>query len=127
MAADDQELVPINIGNINDGAIFEMFEREMQKVWENICDLATPATATRSLTIRVDFKPHSDRCVIETEVASGVKLATVEKHKSKVFLGKTEENSLIAFASDPRQLPLWHAPKPMEETPVISFKQAEKK
>lgn len=122
-AQERDDLVPINIGNINDGAVLEMFERELQKVWANICDLATPATATRSLTVRVDFKPHSDRCVIETEVVSGCKLATIEKHKSKVFLGKTEEGSLIAFESDPRQMPLWHAPKPKDETPVINFKQ----
>ena len=127
MANEQDELIPINIGNINDGAVFDMFEREMRRVWDNICDLSTPATATRSLTIRVDFKPHSDRCVIETEVASSCKLATVEKHKSKIFLGQTEEKELIAFTSDPRQMALWHAPKPKEETPVISFKQAEKK
>ena len=95
MANEQDELIPINIGNINDGAVFDMFEREMRRVWDNICDLSTPAT--------------------------------VEKHKSKVFLGKTEENALIAFTSDPRQMALWHAPKPKDETPVISFKQAEKK
>lgn len=121
MAGEKEELIPINIGNINDGAVFDMFEREMARVWDNICDLSTPATATRSLTIKVEFKPHSDRCVIETEVASGCKLATIEKHKSKVFLGQTEDKALIAFASDPRQMPLWSTSKRKEETPVIQF------
>ena len=87
-----------------------------------LCDLSTPATTTRTLQIRVEFKPHSDRCVVETEVGASCKLAPIEKHKSKVFLGRTEENTLIAFESDPRQMALWHAPKPREKTPVIDFK-----
>jgi hypothetical protein len=122
MAEEKEELIPINIGNINDGAVIDMFDRELQSALKNINDLSTPATATRSITIRLDLKPHSDRCVIETTVSCSTKLAGVEKHNSKVFMGRTEDNSVIAFASDPRQMAFWTAPKPREEAPVIQFR-----
>jgi hypothetical protein len=115
----DQEAIPINIGNINDGAIIDAFDIELRKALENIADLNTPATATRVVTISLSLKPHSDRVTIESEVRSGSKLATIEVHKSKCFLGKAEDGTLVAFASDPRQMPLWSKPKPRES--VITF------
>lgn len=123
MADEKDELIPINIGNINDGAVIDMFERELQCALKNINDLSTPATATRSITIKLDLKPHSDRCVIETTVSCSTKLAGVEKHNSKVFMGRTEENGVIAFSEDPRQMGFWRAPKQREEAPVIQFKR----
>ena len=115
----DQEAIPVNIGNINDGALIEAFDIEFRKALDNIADLNTPATATRTVTLTLTLKPHSDRITIETEVRSGSKLATIEVHKSKCFMGRTEEGTYVAFASDPRQMPLWSKPKPRET--VIAF------
>jgi hypothetical protein len=118
----EAEPIPINIGNINDGAIIDAFELELRKILQNIADQSTTSTATRTLVLRVDFKPHSDRCVIETEFKCSSRLAPIETHKAKVFLGKTEEGGLVAFANDPRQMPLWTAPQP-KEVPVLQFNQ----
>jgi hypothetical protein len=116
----EQELVPINIGNINDGAVIEAFDIEMRKVLMNILDINTPATDTRSLTLKINFKPHSDRITIDTEFKCTSSLAAIETHKSKVFVGKSDDGNIIAFATDPRQMPLWTAPKP-KEVSVIQF------
>ena len=62
-----KELIPIDISTVNDGAIPEGFGIELQKVLANIADINTPATATRSVTLTLILKPHSDRTVIETE------------------------------------------------------------
>jgi hypothetical protein len=121
MEDNDNELIPINIGNINEGAMIEGFEIELRKVLANITDLNTPATATRAVNLQLLLKPHSDRVVIETEFKCTSKLAPIETHTSKCFLGKAEDGTLVAFASDPRQMPLWSAPKPKEMPPVISF------
>jgi hypothetical protein len=86
-----QELIPINIGNVNDGAMIDGFEIELQKALSNIADLNTPATATRAVRLELILKPHSDRIVIETEFKCSCKLAPIETHKSKVFLGRTSE------------------------------------
>jgi hypothetical protein len=119
----EMELIPINIGNINDGAMIEGFDIELRKVLSNIADINTPATATRTITLQLHLSPHSDRVTIDTEFKVSSKLAPIETHKSKVFIGKGEDDALVAFTSDPRQMPLWSAPKP-KETPVIKFDSA---
>ena len=121
---EDKELIPINIGNINDGAMIEGFDLMFRKVLDNIADLNTPATATRSLTLTLTIKPHSDRTTVDTEVACSTKLAAVEVHKSKCFVGKEEGGGMVAFTSDPRQMQLWTAPRPKEAIPVIRFESA---
>jgi len=114
------DVAPINIGNINDGAVIEGFNICLQRVLENIADINTPATSNREIVLKFIFKPRADRCEIETEFHPTVKLAAIEPHKSKVFMGKTDGGVRIALDSDPRQMPLWSAPKP-KEVPVISF------
>lgn len=116
----EQEAIPVNIGNINDGAMIEAFDIEFRRALENILDLSTPATATRTVTLTLQLKPHSDRITIETEFKASSKLAAIETHKAKCFVGKSEDGQVIAFTSDPRQMPLWTPPKP-KETTVIKF------
>jgi hypothetical protein len=115
-----REVNPINIGNINNGAVIEAFDIELRKVLANIVDLNTPATNTRALILRIDFKPHSDRCTIVTDFHCSSKLAPIETHTSKMFLGRAEDGAVVAFDKDPRQMPLWSAPK-LKEVPVIEF------
>jgi hypothetical protein len=110
----------INIGNINEGAAIDAFDLELRKVLENIADLSTVATATRSITLRVDFKPESDRCKVHTEFTIATKLAGIEKNISKIFVAKTDEGALVALDADPRQMPLWSLPA-KAQPPVIQF------
>ena len=126
MVDEVKDVNPINIGNINDGALIEAFDIELRKVLENIRDINTPATATRSLTLTVTFKPHGDRCTVATEVGSKLTLAPIEKHSSKVFLGVTDEGVVVAFDKDPLQMPLWTAPKPKEAS-VLKFNAGDNK
>lgn len=116
-----KQLTPIDIYTVNDGAIVDGFGIELQKVLENIRDINTPATATRSVTLQLILKPHSDRTVIETEVACSSKISTIEKHKSKMFLGVTEGGAPIAFDEDPRQMIMFTPPKPKEVAQPIEF------
>ena len=111
---EEPELISINIANINEGAILEGFELELRRALENIADLNTPATKTRAVQITLILRPHSDRVTIETEVQCTSKLAPIEAHMSKLFIGKSEDGSPVAFSADPRQLPLWSKPKPKE-------------
>lgn len=119
--APETDMIPINIGNINEGAMVDGFEIELKKALANIADLNTPATATRAVTLQLILKPHSDRISIETEFKCACKLAPIETHKSKIFLGHTAEGMPVAFDADPRQMPLWSAPKPQEAPKPIEF------
>jgi len=115
-----EELLTVNIGNINEGAAVDAFDLELRKILENIADLSTVATATRSITLRVDFKPESDRCKVHTEFVVSTKLAGIEKHKSQIYVGRSTEGALIAFDADPRQMPLWEAPR-SSMPPIVQF------
>jgi hypothetical protein len=119
---DAMDLATINIGNINEGAMVDGFDIELRKALENIADLSTPATATRTVTLQLTLKPHSDRVVIETEFRCASKLAGIETHKAKIFLGRAEEGGLVAFDADPRQMPLWSPPKPAKAPDPIEFR-----
>lgn len=114
------EAATINIGNINEGAAIDAFDFELRKVLENIADLSTVATATRTITLKVDFKPESDRCKVHTEFSIVSKLAGIEKHMSKIYVAKTDQGALVALDADPRQMPLWSTPA-KAQPPVIQF------
>jgi hypothetical protein len=116
------EVTVINCENINEGAVTQGFDLELRKVLENIADLNTVATATRAVKLELIFKPHSDRIVIETEFKVTTKLAGIETHKSKIFLGRAEEGGFVAFDVDPRQMPLWSPPKPQKAPEPIEFR-----
>ena len=116
----EMEAIPVNIGNINDGAMIEAFAIEFGKALANIADPNTPATATREVTLKLVLKPHADRIQIDTEFKTSLKLAAIETHKSKCFMGQNEDGGFIAYISDPRQMPLWKVPK-QEKNKVINF------
>lgn len=121
----EQDVATINIGNIASGDAIRQFDLALQKVLDNIVDLSTVATATRSVTLQVVFKPHSDRIKVEIEVHASAKLASTGFCKGQMFIGKTEEGTIIGLDADPRQMPLWKVDKPAE-TPVIKFRSGEK-
>jgi hypothetical protein len=114
------DAVTVNIGNINEGAAIDAFDLELRKVLENIADLSTVATADRAITLKVTFKPESDRCKVHTEFSISTKLAGIEKHVSKIFVAKTDSGALVALDADPRQMPLWETPA-KSQPPVIQF------
>jgi hypothetical protein len=116
----EMEAIPVNIGNINDGAMIEAFAIELGKALANVADINTPATATREVTLKLVLKPHGDRIQIDTEFKATSKLAPIETHKSKIFMGQNDQGGFMAFVSDPRQMPLWQVPKP-DEKKLIKF------
>lgn len=117
----------INIATINDGALIEAFSLELTKVLQNVRDMSTQATAKRSITLKVDFKPDDERVKINTEISVKTSLAPIEKHESQIFIAATEEGELVALDNDPRQLPLFTPSKPKAaDTPIIQFASGKK-
>ncbi|MGA9068603.1 MAG: hypothetical protein WB424_00015 [Terracidiphilus sp.] len=116
--------ISINIGNLNGGAVCDGFDLVWAEALKNIADLSTIATATRTLNLVIELKPHSDRITIETEISWKTKLAGAEKSKGKMFLGLDSNKALVAIDRDPRQLMLWTAPAPKEAPKPIAFRNS---
>ena len=119
--------ITINIGNVCDGAAVDAFEKKLAEVLRNICDLGTPATAVRTITLKVRLKPREDRVQINTEFTCEAKLASFEPKTSRIFVAADKEGNLYGLSEDPRQIALFQPPKPREAPPVITFKPAAEK
>lgn len=116
----EMQPIPINIDNVNDGAMREAFDAELRKVMANINDVNTPATSSREITLKLKLKPHSDRTEIETLFTCSSRLASIEPHPGRMFMGADTEGNLYGFQDDPRQQVLFEPPaKP--ENKVVNF------
>jgi hypothetical protein len=117
------EPAAVNLGNISKGAVLEGFAHELALVLTNIADLRTPATAKRSITLKVDFVPQVDRVKVDTTFSCTTKLAGMESCAGQMFIAKQQGGGFVALDEDPRQMVLWPAPKPLEGN-TIEFKAA---
>lgn len=115
--------VSINLGNIANGAMVELFEEELPKILANINDTNTKATAKRTMTLTIEFQPDADRIV--TSPTIGITLALAKRQKvtnARMFIGKGEDGKLYALTADPRQMHIFtpaapkEVPKPLEFT-----------
>jgi hypothetical protein len=120
------EPITINIGNVCDGAAVDAFELKLRECLENICDLNTPATASRTVTLKVKLKPREDRVQIMTEFTCEASLASFVPRVARLFIGRDEEGHLYGLKEDPRQLTFFTPPK-TREAEVVKFKAAKSK
>jgi hypothetical protein len=120
----ENEPIPINIGNICDGALVEAFEVELAKVIKNIMDPNTEAKAKRSITMTVDFHPKDDRVQINVESEVKTRLAGLVPANSRIFVAKDAEGVLYALDEDPRQMHIFTPQKPVEAPAPIIFSNA---
>lgn len=114
-------LTPIDITTAAKGALQELFEANINKVVENICDSSTPAEAARTITIKLKLKPSGDRRSITLVTSASCSLAPISEHVSRVYLGKDGNNKGYLFAEDPRQDILFTPPE--ADANVLDFKQ----
>lgn len=105
------QLEPVNIGSIARGAALELFEINVAKIAANIADKSTPAKQKRTLILKFTFEPDADRQAIEIVTSAEVKLAGVEAHQSRAFMGKDTAGKPYLFPTDPRQEALFDPPE----------------
>lgn len=99
---DKMSLKKVNLQNIGNGVVGELFDREMQAVLKNIEDINTPAVEARKISIEIAIKPTEDRDMGMVTVKCQSKLAKVKPAVSAIFVGK-EGGKLHAYSSDPKQ------------------------
>jgi len=117
------DITPLNLDTVARGAAIEYFEKAITKVMDNIADPDTSATAAREITIKFKFKPEADRRAWKLSTSCNCKLAAVEEHVSRGYIGKDSEGHSYAVDQDPRQDILFEPPA--KSDPVISFPAAQ--
>lgn len=122
---EDRKINVLSIGNICNGALPELFNRELDKVLENINDPDTDADKKRSITIELVFVPFSDRSGAAVELKAKTKLVGVPSVGSTVFIGK-HEGRLVAVPKDERQKQLFGEEPEPESGNVVGMKPKEK-
>jgi hypothetical protein len=100
----------LNIGNICNGAVPEVFERELGEVLKNIGDANTDPEQKRKILIEFTFLPFKDRSGAQIEFKCSSKTAAVQTVKGTVFFEGKGPN-MVAVPHDPKQARLFQMPK----------------
>lgn len=80
--------IDLQLSELANGAIQEKLDGELKKVFENIHDPNTKATAKRTVTIKLEFKPDENRQVIILESDFSTKPAPVTGISTTILTGK---------------------------------------
>lgn len=80
--------IDLQLSELANGAIQEKLNGELEKVFANIHDPNTSATAKRCVTIKLEFKPDENRQVVTVSSDFSVKVAPVEGVSTTVLTGK---------------------------------------
>jgi len=86
-----------SILEMNKGGIMERCNAEVQKVLDNIQDINTPATKTRTLTLKIEFKPNSKRDRVNFSTSTAVKLAPYDALESALYIGCDTNGEVCAM------------------------------
>ena len=86
----------LNLKDIANGAVQELFENELDKILENIKDPNTSLKKARKLTINFTFKPlQDDRDIVSVDINTKSTLAQVEGVATQILIDK-DGNKLSA-------------------------------
>lgn len=81
----------LNLKDIANGAVQELFENELDKILENIKDPNTSLKKARKLTINFTFKPlQDDRDIVSVDINTKSTLAQVEGVSTQILIDKAE-------------------------------------
>lgn len=88
----------LNLSKINDGAIQEKFDYEMEQVFANILDKNTDVTKKRQVTLTIDVVSDKDREMVTIACTSKSKLVPREETETKILFGRNENTGHIEAA-----------------------------
>jgi len=89
----DETLTLANFGN---GAVNEVFDRELQRVLKDIMDPNTEATAQREVNLKIVIKPDEERDLGVVGVKASSKLAGSRAFISKLAFGRDRSGRVEA-------------------------------
>ena len=92
----------VSLGNLCNGAIEEVFQKEWAAVMANISDPNTRAEAKRKITLEFTINPFPDRAGAQVTFACKSKQVPTEEVKGTVFLER-RGLVMVAVPHDPKQ------------------------
>lgn len=92
----------VTLETIANGALFNQFERELQRVLENIQDPNTKAEAKRGITIKIDFLPNELRENAAILCSVSASIAGPRPQADVIHMGM-KDGKLVGVRFDPRQ------------------------
>jgi hypothetical protein len=108
---------PVTLFTLANGALGELFDREMERVTADILDLNAKADAVRTITIKVKIKPDQNRNFGTVDMSISSTLGAPKGVASTMFFGR-KNNHAVAVENVPDQKELFD---PMGPRPVLDF------
>jgi hypothetical protein len=119
----ETKLDPCSLSPKAQAALQELLDRCGRQVANNISDKTTEALQAREINIKIKFAPESDRRAIDVTLSATTKLASAQKHSSRIYTGSDNDGNAYLFDQDPRQEMLF-SPAPPKENILDFNKQA---
>lgn len=88
----------VTLETLRGGAAVEMVNNALEEVWANVLDPNTDATTKRSVVMKLEFKPSSDRASSPVSIKVEKKLASQAAVSAHVNIGHDSDG--IATASE---------------------------
>ncbi len=83
-----------SLDQLMDGAVKKRFQKELQKVWENIFDFRTSARKVRSISLTFKFVPSDRRDAASMVADVQVKLAPPEALQQTVLMHLCDDGTV---------------------------------
>lgn len=101
-----------SITNIAGGRLVNQFNRELERVLENISDQRTKASASREIVLSIKITPDEARGMGACTVSAKSKLAPQLSSAAIVYFDHDEEGNMVAETTDPKQKELFSLESP---------------
>lgn len=86
----------INFATLAAGAVQEVFDHELKKVFENIMDVNTPSATKRKLVLEITLSPNDERDMAQVDFQVKKTLAPIKAVTSAIVMGKDGSGNIIA-------------------------------
>jgi hypothetical protein len=96
----------MTLNNVSNGALEDLFQRELQKVMANIASDEVPATSVRKIILEIKFTPSQNRTEIVTAATAISKCPEANGAVMGLIYAAAVDGELIAISKNPTQLSL---------------------
>lgn len=99
----DVEVNVVGLTSLRDGALVEMFDREMQVVAKNIGDPNTSPKRKRSIKIQIDFGPNEEGTSAVVGISCSSTLAPIKPAATTIYLRELADGRMDVTEYNPKQ------------------------